>query len=411
MMAFEGPFLTSVIARLPYPEYNLAAYGVAYSIALIVESPVIMMLSASTALVENRNTFLKLRNFVYSVNLALAALMVIIIIPPVFNFLASDLLKLPHRVIHLTHMAVAILIPWAPSIGYRRFYQGILIRNNMTRKVVLGTVIRISVMTATALILSSLGEIPGVVVGAASLSTAVVLEAAGTKMMTLKIARTVKNNTQVDAFITYSGIFRFYFPLLLTSFISLAIHPVVTFFMGQSRMPLESLAVLPVLNALVFLFRSFGLSYQEVGIALLKESGDYMMLRDFAIKMAIGVLAAFAVITLTPLSGIWLRGVAGLSKQLANFAAIPLMLYTFFPATTVWINFQRAVLVNSRNTRPITLATLCEVILIILVLFVAIRVFDIVGAVAAVAAYTTGRLAANLYLMRPFNKVCEKFKV
>ena len=49
MMAVEGPFLAAVIARLAEPEYNLAAYGVAFAFAIIIEAPIIMMLSASTA--------------------------------------------------------------------------------------------------------------------------------------------------------------------------------------------------------------------------------------------------------------------------------------------------------------------------------------------------------------------------
>jgi hypothetical protein len=68
MMAFEGPFLAAIIARLPEPKYNLAAYGVAFAFALIIEAPVIMMLSASTALVTNRSSFFKLRRFTNGLN-------------------------------------------------------------------------------------------------------------------------------------------------------------------------------------------------------------------------------------------------------------------------------------------------------------------------------------------------------
>ena len=63
MMAFEGPFLAAIIARLPEAKYNLAAYGVAYSFALLSEAPVIMMMAASTALVKNSQSYFKLRNF------------------------------------------------------------------------------------------------------------------------------------------------------------------------------------------------------------------------------------------------------------------------------------------------------------------------------------------------------------
>ena len=42
--------------------------------------------------------------------------------------------------------------------------------------------------------------------------------------------------------------------------------------MGQARSSLESLAVLPVINSFVFVFRTFGLSFQEVAIARLDEN-------------------------------------------------------------------------------------------------------------------------------------------
>ena len=61
MMAFEQPFLVSVIARLDDAKYNLAAFGIAFSFAMIVEAPVIMLMSASTALVTDRNSFRKLK--------------------------------------------------------------------------------------------------------------------------------------------------------------------------------------------------------------------------------------------------------------------------------------------------------------------------------------------------------------
>ncbi len=50
MMAAEGPFLAALIARLTDAKLNLAAYGVVTSLAWIVESPIINILSATNAL-------------------------------------------------------------------------------------------------------------------------------------------------------------------------------------------------------------------------------------------------------------------------------------------------------------------------------------------------------------------------
>lgn len=403
MMSAEGPYLTALIARMPAPEFNLAAYGVAFSIALIVESPVIMMLSASVALVNDKLSFIKLKKFVYTINVVLVLLMIILIINPVYEFIFIDLLKLPLRVAHLTHIAVALLIPWAPSIGYRRFYQGVLIKNNKTKLVAYGTIIRLSAMSLTALGLFYLTELHGVIIGAASLSTGVITEAAATKIMSMKLIKTITNSEEGKN-ISYLEIWKFYYPLVLTSFISLGIHPIVTFFLGQSKMALESLAVLPVLNSFVFIFRAFGLSFQEVSIALMNNRDDYNSLKKFASLMALGVVAGLGLVSFTPLSNIWLIKVAGLSNVLADFAKLPLMIYTLFPATTVLINFQRAVLVNSRNTKPITYATIIEVIGIVIVLIIGINYLKMIGVITAVGAYTSGRLIANGYLMIPFKK-------
>ena len=54
MMASEGPFLAAIIARLGEPTYNLAAYGIAFAFAILIESPVIMLMRASTAQARDR---------------------------------------------------------------------------------------------------------------------------------------------------------------------------------------------------------------------------------------------------------------------------------------------------------------------------------------------------------------------
>ncbi|MEK6552623.1 MAG: hypothetical protein AABZ54_04145, partial [Bacteroidota bacterium] len=375
MMSVEGPFLTALIARLPHPEYNLAAYGVAFALALIIESPVIMMMSASVALVKDNYTFYKLRNFVYSVNFLITLCIFILIIPPIFYALTIDFMNLPHQVAELTHKAVILLIPWPASIGYRRFYQGIMISSNATRRVAYGTVIRMSSMFSVAVTLTSLFHIDGVVIGASALSSGVIMEAITSRFMAHKFIKNVKQKKNVGEQnnLSYIEITKFYYPLVLTSLISLGIHPVVTFFIGQSNRALESLAVLPVLNSLVFFFRSFGLSFQEVGIALMGRQSAYYKLRNFAIGLSIAVVLGLGIISFTPLSMIWFQHVAGLSLQLAGFSILPLMLYTLFPATTVWINFQRSLLVYSRKTKPITYATIIEVFGIALTLIITIR--------------------------------------
>jgi hypothetical protein len=405
MMACENPFLTAIIARLDAPKYNLAAFGVAFSFALIVEAPIIMLMSASTALAKDRDSYLKLRRFTFVLNSGITVLMLVTLFPPVFFWLTEGLMRLPENIVRLTHTALLLLLPWPAAIGFRRFYQGLLIRNNLTRRVAYGAVVRLSAMAVSASILYSF-KVKGAFVGAAALSTGVVFEAVASRVMAHNTVKSIikksdiieqKNNNSL----TYGFIIRFYYPLALMSILSLGIHPIVTFFMGMSRFPIESLAVLPVVNALVFVFRSLGLSYQEVGIALMGGQNEkYVPVRNFALLLCAFVTTGTALIVFTPLAEIWFVQVSGLSIELSGFSYLPAKILVLLPALSVWISYQRSLLVNIHRTAPISRATLIEVILIALCLVIFIKYLDIVGAVAATLAYILGRLGANFYLLR-----------
>ncbi len=128
MMAVEGPFLAAIIARLAAPTENLASFGIAIAFALIIEAPVIMLLSAATALVKDKTSYLALRRFTYALNAALTGVMLIVLLPPVFRLLTGTLLNLPDEVARLTYGAMVLLLPWPGAIGYRRFLQGTLVR-------------------------------------------------------------------------------------------------------------------------------------------------------------------------------------------------------------------------------------------------------------------------------------------
>jgi len=404
MMSLEGPFLAALIARLTDPKFNLAAYGVAFSFALIIEAPVIMMMTASTTLVKDHQSLIKLRRFTWILNMIITAVMLILLIPGVFFFLTEDLIGLPGNVAHLTHIATIILIPWPAAIGFRRFYQGVLIRSHATRRVAYGTIIRLISMSSMALGLFLFTKLPGVYIGTAALSAGVIMEAISTRFMVHSILQRLRLAQRAEMSsdtLRFKGIIRFYYPLALTSMLTLGVHPLVTFFVGKSVMALESLAVLPVVGSFVFLFRGIGLSFQEAAITLMGESrANDQLIKKFALSLGIGLSGLLVFTAFTPLSRIWFAVVSGLSEELTNLALKPLMIMSIFPATTVLISFQRAILVKSGRTSPITTATVIEVIAILAVLYIGVVQLSMIGALAAVSAFVFGRLSANAYLSR-----------
>lgn len=167
-------------------------------------------------------------------------------------------------------------------------------------------------------------------------------------------------------------------------------------------MAIESLAVWPVVHVTSFIFRCFGISFQETAIALLGERQEgYRALRDFGNRLAVATGGAYALLVLTPLSHLWMGKVSGLSADLAASALLPAQIVLLMPSMEVLLSLQRALLVHARMTRAITWATAVEVVGIIVVLFAGIRLGGATGAVAAAIAVTAGRLTHILFLMPP----------
>jgi O-antigen/teichoic acid export membrane protein len=269
-------------------------------------------------------------------------------------------------------------------------------------------------MAATALPLYLFSTLPGACVGAAALSAGVVMEAVASRFMAQGVVKRLLGEAAESEsgkpVLSYRSIAGFYFPLAMTSVLALAIYPLISFFMGQSRLPIESLAVLPVLNALTFIFRSVGLSFQEAAITLLGQGeNSYRKLRSFATLLGIAASLLLGLISFTPTAFLWFHHVSGLTLELTRLALWPIRIMSILPALEVLLAFQRSLLVKGKNTRPVTIATAIEVTVIASMLLLAISWGHMIGVMAAALAAVCGRLCANFYLLRSGKQMKNKY--
>src|SRR4030042_4408188 len=139
MRAAKGPFLAAVTPRVRMPKETLAAFAVASALAWIVEPPIIMMLSAPNAPVRDGVAYRKLRRFSFVLNAAITVVMIVLITPPVFDLVARGIMGLAPDVAGLAGRSMIFLVLWPAAIGFRRVYQGILIRDGRPHAVTWGT--------------------------------------------------------------------------------------------------------------------------------------------------------------------------------------------------------------------------------------------------------------------------------
>ncbi len=395
MMAAEGPFVAALIARLAAPKENLAAFAVAASLAWIVESPIIMMLSASNALVRDGVAYRKLRRFSNLLNAAVTAVMIVLVTPPVFNFVARGIMGLEADVAGLAGHSMIFLVLWPGAIGFRRFYQGILISDGRPQAVTWGTVVRLSTMAATGLLFALVLRLPGASVGAGALGAGVVAEGAASWVMARSTVWCLRRQNDAECVfgraLTARRVGRFYAPLALTSFLSFFINPLTTFFLARGRMPLESLAVLPVVVGLGFVFRTAGIAMQEVVIALVGDRGENSrILNRFSLRVGVISTIGLAAVVFTPLATIWYGTVSGLSRELAAFSILPGALLVLLPFLEAVLSYERGILVRSHRTAPISVAVGVQLAVTTGAFVLMVLVLKTVGAVSIGPALTLG---------------------
>jgi len=405
-MAAEGPALSAVVARLPDPEIQLAAFGVVYSLSLIIESPIIMLLSASTALSRDWDSYRKLHRFMMALGAALTAFHALLAFTPLYDVVVVGLVRPPAEIVEPGRIGLRIILPWTWAIGYRRFQQGVLIRFGRARAVSLGTAIRLGtdvlVLIGGYLLATSpspAGGVTGVVVATSALAAGTTAEAifAGLAVRPV-LHRQVRTAAPVEEPISAPGFLRFYVPLAVTSLLWLGVQPVGSAALSRMPQALESLAVWPVLSGFVFLLRAGGMAYNEVVIALLDEPGSTRSLRRFAFLLGGAMTAALIITAASPLAPFWFRSVSGLRPSLARLAHRGLWLALPWPALEAIYSWFQGAVVRSRRTRPITEAVVVFLVVCSTVLWAGVVWGRPAGLTVGIVAFVSANAARTLWL-------------
>lgn len=391
MMGFELPAVSAVMARLPDPEINLAAYGgVVFPLALLIEGPIIMILAASTTLSRDRDSYVRLRDFLIRTVLALTAIHMLIVFTPLYDFIVDRLMGVPAEIQGPAKIGLIILIPWTAAIGYRRFVQGVLIRFGHSRMVGAGTMVRLLANIVVLVCGYYLTDLSGIVVGTLAVSAGVTAEAIFAGIAVRPILRD-ELPPGGGRQLTLKKLLGFYVPLALAPLIVLFAQPVVSSAMSRMPRTIDSLAVWPVLMGLIFTLRSVGFAFNEVVVLQMERPGGKRALGRFTLILAATVTVLLLIVAATPLARYWFGQVSALSPQLALLGTHVIWLALLMPAASVTQSFYMGQLVHHQKTRAVTESVTIYTVVTAIILLVGIMH----GGIAGIFVGQTAVLAGN----------------
>lgn len=406
LMGIESPMLAAFVARMVSPEITLATWGsLVYPISLVVEGPIIMLLTASTALAKDLFAYQKLFKYMIFMSLTLSLIHILIAFTPLFFFVAEDLMNVPKSLLLPGKIGLQIMTPWTLMIAWRRLNQGVMIRHGSSNLVAIGTFIRL----ASLVLVLSYGRwftsFSGIIVGASAVAIAVTAEAIYAQVAVRRILKEMSHQSIESNQITRKSFTKFYLPLAITPLASLLIHPVGA--AGMSRMPeaLPSLAAWPVVYGLVFITRSLGFAFNEVVVALLPRPNGKLELLRFTRILAISTSAFLASLALTPLGSFWFLYVSGLSEELAYLSSVTLIFAVLMPGYQAYQAWYSGLLINENKTSGISYAVLVYAIIAIIGLWIGAHRATFPGIYWAVNVFVFAGLSQTLYLRHSYKKI------
>lgn len=412
LMSVESAWIQGVISRKPDAEAQLAAFGLMFTLSVLIETPIIMLLATSNALSRDRQSFRLLWRFMMGINVMIATIALLMAFTPLLDFYLGNLLGVPAHIIDATRPGMRIMFLWGGVIGYRRFHQGIIIRSGNTRFIGYGTIIRVFISGSVAIFLGALTNIAGIEVGAIALVLAVIAEAGYIFRVSRGDVRRLLDTPRslTKSPLTYGQATRFHLPLAVTSLITMLVNPAIE--RGLASMPdaVQSLAAWPIILSIVWFMRAGGMAYQEVVISLDDNEQNHRLLRSFTLRLGSCLSLIMLLFASTPLIRLHLGVILGVPTDLQILVVAGVQAAFMLPLLTTLHSYFRALLMLCNRTAAIYQAISLGFVLTAAIVWGGIAL-GLHGIVAASLGLTLGHAFELAYLVLSYWRVKTELRL
>lgn len=351
MMALAQPIVAAGISRLPNASTHLAAFGFTQDMAVLIESPIIMLLSASVALTRDRESYEVLRRFMLLFAGGLTTLFALTALTPLYNLIAREVVGVPVEVATASKPAMALLLPWVPAIAWRRFHQGPLISGGYPRLLTYATIFRLASLTFVVWAGTRWPLLSGTSLGALALSVSVVVEALFVTWWAWPVVRRLPRTKSPP--LTFRTVLRFYLPLAGTDIMRVLSRPVMTAGIARAALPLISLAAWPVASGFIGLASSSVMAFQEMVVFVSSAPAGARRVGRFVLWIGVIVAGFVAASAYTSLFSLYLRRVIDAPQEIVSPAIASIRILATLPLLIAARNLLRGMLIAHKHTTAV----------------------------------------------------------
>lgn len=407
-MAVEAPVSNFILSKHDDHTLATASYMPLMAICMLVESPVIDLLTTSTTLGAKKSAYPVLRQYAFLCCLVVTLVHAVVVFTPLYHALTLNVLKLKPEIAATAHVPMMIMTPWAAFVGLRRYRQGLMIRNGETKKIGFGTFLRMAAVVLVGTVLSLTTKWPGLVVVACGLVASVLVESAYINWASRGIAAASLASTEPDPDApTLASVFKFHLPLFGTMLIIMSMSLVVTAALSRGLAPVVTMAAWQLAASTVWLFRTVLFALPEMIISLFDEGRNADMLLKFSTKTGLVCSGIMLVAVVTGADKLFFSKGYQAEANVAASASLAFALCMALPIVSAWLSYCRAALTAKHDTTSRFWAIIVDVVVLFVMLELGLWL-KWPGVVNASVAVTASLVAELSYLALCWKKLQER---
>ncbi|MGF7045804.1 O-antigen/teichoic acid export membrane protein [Paenibacillus sp. DS2015] len=384
LVTISHVIINGTLARSDYPEIVIASYAIAGSMLTITERPSTLLRQTCSAVVKDRNSF---RALMYITKIFLAFVLLIgfiIVYTPIGYAIFKYLFGVDRDLLPAVIDVYQILMFVSIFSVIRNIYQGVIITNNRTKWLTIGMAIRLAGMYALSLYFILSDNIASGRVGAIIFLVGMVIEASISFWEGRKIVAKMPEKAELPLVETKGDVFRFYKPLLLSSFVAMFIGPVINIMLGKTTGIVLAISAFAVASSLMQLMLSFFTYIHQ--IVLNFHSINAVLVRKFALTIGFIPFILLVSIAYTPL-GLWvLEHLMSVKGDLLTESLRTLKAFVLYPLVMPWLDYGNGLILLRGQTKTMfrsqTANAICTVLVLLLLIFLFPQWNGMVGAIA-----------------------------
>lgn len=336
LVTISHVIINSTLARSPNPEFIIASYAIPLSFNSLTERPLALLRQTCSTLVRDRISFRAMATLSNYVLISTLLVSFFVAYTPIGEWVFRYLFGVDEALLQPIIQVYRVLMFVSIFSGLRCLYHGIIISNMRTKWLTIGMVIRLAAMYVLSLYFINRGVNSGIV-GAIIFLSGMMIESIVAMIEGRRLLKTSipvkKENHPIE---TKAHIFKFYKPLLMSSFIAAVIGPGINAMLGKTvniQLAISSFAVASSLNLLMLSFFSY---LHQIVINFYNKDAQAAKRFVFVMAFIPGLLTG--ILGFTPLGELALSNVMGVSGELLDASLQTLRILTLYSLIFPWID-------------------------------------------------------------------------